>query len=80
MSGYDCPYEENFISEEEFVFDSLQNSELIQILSKTNIKSLHIMNEGEMAWDEPDEEFIKVVFGSLNIGESSVDQEDGDKG
>ena len=80
MSGYACLYEESFISEEEFVFDSLQNSELLQILSKANIKSLHIMNEGEMDWDEPDEEFIKVVIADENIEESSVDNADGDKG
>ena len=80
MSGYDCLYEESFISEEEFVYDSLQNSELLQVLSKTNIKSLHIIKEREMDWDEPDEEFIKVVIADGNIGESSVDNADGDKG
>jgi hypothetical protein len=80
MSSYDCLFEESFISEEEFVFDSLQNSELLQLLTKTKIKSLHIMNEGEMDWDEPDEEFIKVVDADGNTEELSVDNADGYKG
>ena len=42
------------MSEEEFVFDSLQNPEIFLIISKSNLKALHLKNEGEMEWDEPD--------------------------
>ena len=74
MKNYDQSYEECTISEEEFVYDSLRNKELFKVMSKTNIKSLHLPNEGDNAWDEPDEEFIKVV-----ISDGKNDQDSGDK-
>ena len=77
MIGYDNLYEENFVSEEEFVFDSIRNPELFRILTNTNIKMLHLTND--MAWDEPDEEFIKVVIADGENNTSSMDNESGDK-
>ena len=73
MKNYDQSYEESTISEEEFVYDSLQNNELFKIMSKTNIKALHLANEVDKEWDEPDEEFIKVV-----ITDGKNDQDLGD--
>ena len=73
MRTYNQSFEEDTISEEEFVYDSLQNKELFKILSKTNVKSLHLANEVEKDWDEPDEEFIKVI---ITDGKSGNDLED----
>ena len=73
MRTYNQSYEEDTISEEEFVYDSLQNKELFKILSKTNVKSLHLANEVEKDWDEPDEEFIKVI---ITDGKNEIDLED----
>ena len=73
MRNFNQSFEENTISEEEFVYDSLQNKELFKILSKTNVKSLHLANEVEKDWDEPDEEFIKVI---ITDGKNDVDLED----
>ena len=62
MRHYHQSYEGESISEEEFVYDSLQNKELFKILSNTNIKALHLANDDDKEWDEPDEEFIKVII------------------
>ena len=74
MRHYHQSYEGGIISEEEFVYDSLQNQELFKVLSKTNIKALHLANEDEKEWEEPDEEFIKVV-----IADGKNDPDSGDR-
>ena len=78
MMGYDYPYEGDYISEEEFVFDSITNVELFQMLAQTNIKSLHLTNE----WDDPDEEFITVVIkdGKNDEKLSTIDTADPETG
>ena len=73
MRTFNQTYEEDTISEEEFVYDSLQNKELFKILSKTNVKALHLANQVEKDWDEPDEEFIKVI---ITEGKNDIDLED----
>ena len=75
LIGYQYKPEEDYISEEEFVFDSLQNPEIFLIISKSNLKALHLKNEGEMEWDEPDEEFVKVVVDEENNDELSIEND-----
>ena len=86
MKGYDYPYERNFISEEEFVFDSLTNNELFLILKNTNLKMLHLINEDEtvwndMAWDDPDKDFkpVTITGGEDTLLSVVNDDEDSDK-
>ena len=87
VHGYDYPYDNEFISEEEFIYDSLKNRPLFDILTTTNIKMLHLKDEGESLWDDPDEEFIKIVTtgegGSEDVeegsSETSYDSEESDE-
>ena len=52
MRAYNDPYEVKYISEEEFVFDSLTNRELFLIVNNTNIKMMHCINEEDTAWND----------------------------
>ena len=75
LNGYQYKPEEDYMSEEEFVFDSLQNPEIFLIISKSNLKALHLKNDGEMEWDEPDEEFVKVLVDEENNDELSIEND-----
>ena len=68
--GYDYSYEGTFVSEEEFVYDSLSNPELLRLLKSTNIKRLHLINGNDMAFEQPDEEYIKVVIANKKENEN----------
>ena len=79
VKDYDYPYQGNLITEEEFVFDSLKNEKFFQILKSTNIEMLHLINEGDSIWDDPDEEFINLVVAGGGDNEQSIVREDTDK-
>ena len=79
MEDYDYPYQGNLITEEEFVYDSLKNDTLFHMLENTNLKLLHLRNEGHNVWDDPNEECVNVSFSGGGDDEPSLAIEDTDK-
>lgn len=56
MACYDSFYEDDIITEEEFIFDSLDNDPFFTVLKNTNITMLHLENEGFSHWTDTIEE------------------------
>ena len=79
VEDYDYPYQGNLITEEEFVYDSLKNDTLFQMLENTNLKLLHLRNEGHNVWDDPNEVCINVGFSGEGDDEPPIATEDTDK-
>ena len=66
MACYDCFYEDDIITEEEFIFDSLDNDKFFSILKNTNITMLHLENEGFSHWTDIIEEDANEIPIDIN--------------
>ena len=66
MACYNCFYEDDIITEEEFIFDSLNNDPFFTVLKNTNITMLHLENEGFSHWTDIIEENDNEITIDIN--------------
>ena len=66
MACYDCFYEDDIMTEEEFIFDSLDNDPFFTVLKNTNITMLHLENEGFSHWTDIIEEDANEIPIDIN--------------
>ena len=66
MACYDCFYEDDIITEEEFIFDSLHNDPFFTVLKNTSITMLHLENEGFSHWTDTIEEDDNEITIDIN--------------
>ena len=66
MACYDCFYEDDIITEEEFIFDSLNNEPFFTVLKNTSITMLHLENEGFSHWTDTIEEDDNEITIDIN--------------
>ena len=66
MAGFDSFYEDDIMTEEEFIFDSLDNDPFFTVLKNTNITMLHLENEGFSHWTDTIEEDDNEITIDIN--------------
>ena len=66
MAGFDSFYEDDIMTEEEFIFDSLNNDPFFTVLKNTNITMVHLENEGFSHWTDTIEEDENEIAIDLN--------------
>ena len=66
MACYDCFYEDDIMTEEEFIFDSLNNDPFFTVLKNTSITMLHLENEGFSHWTDTIEEDDNEITIDIN--------------
>ena len=66
MACYDCFYEDDIITEEEFIYDSLNNDPFFTVLKNTSITMLHLENEGFSHWTDTIEEDDNEITIDIN--------------
>ena len=71
MACYDCFYEDDIMTEEEFIFDSLNNDPFFTVLKNTSITMLHLENEGFSHWTDT----IKEDDNEITIDINDVTEE-----
>ena len=66
MAGFDSFYEDDIMTEEEFIFDSLNNDPFFTVLKNTSITMLHLENEGFSHWTDTIEEDDNEITIDIN--------------